>query len=136
MQVKTLDGHQYNWILHKGNEQEKRSSLHEIVRKILKEDYPILNWIEEAPIKIFRNKQLYFDFYIHIARLAIEVHGEQHYSFSSHFHKTAYGFLEYRKNDQYKRDWCELNGIELLELKYDESDRWRQSIRSKIKKTE
>jgi hypothetical protein len=64
--------------------------------------------------------------------LGIEVHGRQHYEFCKFFHKTMAGFLQSNKRDFIKEDWCELNDIELIVLKYSDSiEDWRNQIDSR-----
>ena len=133
--LKTLDGMEYSWKKGKEKGQGSISSLHKHVRDILQEEFPILSYMEEVPILVKRRKTLYFDFYIPLFNLAIEVHGEQPYQFSSFFHKTIDRFIEYRKNDFLKIEFCEHNDISILELKYDDREQWRNTIVSKIKKT-
>jgi hypothetical protein len=42
------------------------------------------------------------------------------------------GFLQSNKRDFIKEDWCELNGIELIVLKYSDSiEDWRNQIDSR-----
>lgn len=136
MKLKTLDGFIYNWQPGKEIRQgREKSSLHKLTKEILQEEFPFLSFCEEVPIKVLRRKQLYFDFYIPLFSTAIEVHGEQHYSFSAFFHKDLYGFLEYKKNDKLKHDFCDQNNIDILELEYDRTDSWRERIRTQFKKT-
>ena len=135
MQLNTLDGFQYKWKKGKGEGKGKQSSLHKLARKILHEEFPLVPYMEEVPIMVTRGKWLYFDFYIPLFKTAIEVHGEQHYSYSSFFHKNIDSFIQYRKNDVLKVEFCAKNSIDILELKYDESDNWRSTIRSQFKST-
>jgi len=75
------------------------------------------------------NPHCSFDFFIPHVKLGIEVHGQQHYEYSKFFHKTTAGFKESLKRDKLKQDWCELNGISLIVLKYsDDIDTWREQI--------
>jgi hypothetical protein len=37
-----------------------------------------------------------------------------------------------RKRDKDKREWCELNEITLVELPYDEEEKWKSLIASAI----
>jgi hypothetical protein len=68
---------------------------------------------------------LRLDFYLPLRRLAIEAHGQQHYRYVMHFHGTMMGFLRSRERDQKKRDWCSINGIDLVELPFSEKpDDW------------
>ena len=135
MKLNTLDGIEYKWALGKEKEQRKVSALHQEVRDILGEEFPILSYMEEVPIMVKRGKFLYFDFYIPLFKSAIEVHGQQHFSFSAFFHKTIDGFIEHRKNDQLKLKFCELNDINILELAYDNRNNWRAEITSRFKIT-
>lgn len=133
MKLNTLDGLQYKWMNGKEKGQGKVSSLHELVRKIMQEEFPLLSYSEEVPIMILRGKWLYFDFYVPLFKTAIEVHGQQHYSYSSFFHKNIDNFLAYRKNDILKVEFCEKNNLNIVELKYDESSEWRDTIRRVFK---
>ena len=75
---------------------------------------------------------LLLDFFIPSLSLVIEVHGQQHYEFCKFFHKTKAGFLTAKKRDFIKEDWCELNSIELIVLKYSDSiEHWRNEIESR-----
>jgi len=81
--------------------------------------------------ELYRKSVLYLDFYIPSIRLAIEVHGQQHYEFCPFFHKSKADFLKSKARDEDKIDWCKLNDITLITLKYSESDdEWRQRIKS------
>lgn len=105
-----------------------KSALHLRARNIIHEIYPNLPIAEEVPIKVKFGLTLYLDFYIHQVKRSVEVNGSQHYSFNPMFHKSRAAFLKQRKNDNYKREWCEINNIELIELKYDEADEWKTLI--------
>ena len=59
---------------------------------------------------------LSLDFYNANKKIAIEVQGDQHVKFVKHFHKTRLKYLEQLKRDQKKLDFCELNGIKLVEI--------------------
>ena len=37
-------------------------------------------------------------------------------------------FLQSKANDDLKREWCELNNIQLIVLPYDKKDDWRTYI--------
>ena len=47
---------------------------------------------------------------------------------SSMFHKTKADFISQKKNDREKSEWCELNGIDLIVLRYDQKDSWEEQI--------
>ena len=61
--------------------------------------------------------------------MGIEVHGQQHYKYTPYFHKSKAGFAMAKKRDLDKKDWCRVNLIELVELKWDDSpEYWREKI--------
>ena len=105
-----------------------RSALHVKARGLIKERFPTLLVLEEVPIKTHRTKTLYLDFYLPLRKLVVEVHGQQHYKYSSQFHSTALEFLKQQKNDEEKILWCEINGIEILVLPYDTQKDWKEQL--------
>lgn len=133
MFVEDLNGHRHEWKP-KGREvnldKRSRSSLHIEARHLLKDKFPTLLLLEEIPFKPrYRDKKtLYFDFYIPLRRIFVEVNGEQHYKLSSQYHSTASEFLKQKKNDAEKEEWCELNGFQLIIFKFDEKDDWGSII--------
>jgi hypothetical protein len=133
MQVKDLDGNSYHWqlignIAH-GSLQNK-SSLHLQARELIHECFPTLQVLEEVPVNTRRNDTLYLDFYLPLLKKCIEVHGEQHYKFNRFFHNSPLGFIRHKKRDQDKKDWCELNGIEFVELPFDQIEQWKPRIKN------
>jgi hypothetical protein len=85
--------------------------------------------LQELSIPLRRNETLYLDFYIPLLKKAIEVHGEQHYKFVAYYHNNAMGFIKHKKRDNEKREWCEINNIEYIELPFNESlEEWKQRI--------
>lgn len=127
MKVSTIDGKKYVWKIN-GEEvvldRRNRSSLHVEARAILREKFPTLQILEEVSIEVRRGKTLYLDFYIPVRRLAIEVHGEQHFAYSSFFHKSAQDFMQQKKNDGDKAEFCEINGIDLIILPFNQVKEW------------
>lgn len=127
MIVKTLDNKEYDWTISdkiaKGN-RRKCSGLHNIAREVLRQKYPNSEIYEEVPIIIEGRQKLYLDFYCPMINLAIEVNGEQHYSFTARFHENKLDFLKSIVNDRKKKDWCNLNDIQLVTLKYNEVEEW------------
>lgn len=133
MQVKDLDGNTYNWQLI-GNishgSAKNKSNLHLKARDLIHECFPTLQVLEEVPIQIRRSETLYLDFYLPLNKKCIEVHGEQHYTFSRFYHHTFLGFVRHKKRDQEKQEWCALNNIEYIELPFDENiDSWKNRIK-------
>lgn len=134
MLVHDLDGNSSNWLL-TGNSAHARmlnkSKLHLRARQLLNKIYPTLQVLEEIPIHVRRSDVLYLDFYIPMIKKCIEVHGEQHYKFIGHYHGNRLNFLKAKKRDNEKKDWCELNNIEHIELRFDQTDEEWQAILEK-----
>lgn len=51
-------------------------------------------------------------------RLGVEYNGQQHYSFSSFFHRNVEASTNQKYRDELKRRICEENGITLIEVPY------------------
>jgi hypothetical protein len=133
MIVQDLDGNSHNWsLLNKiKNTRKNISSLHKKANQLLIETYPTIVVLQEIPIPLRRTEFLYLDFYIPLLKKAVEVHGEQHYKFVAHFHNNALGFIKHKKRDREKAEWCNINGIEYIELPYNESiDQWTQRLKA------
>ena len=138
MKIKGLNVREYNLNLSKydvkANDKRKRSKHHVRARKLIREVYHSYRILEEVklPGSTSANKKsvLYLDFFIPNIRKAFEVHGRQHYEHIPFFHKTKADFILAKARDEDKIEWCELNNIELIELKYSGSDdEWRKSIK-------
>lgn len=132
MIVYDLDGNEYNWQLvgHKINIARAKSSLHLRARALLSQLYPTLQILEEVPINVHRSEVLYLDLYLPLKKLCVETHGPQHYKFVAHYHNNALGFMRHKKRDREKQEWCEINGITLVELPFDESDeQWLNKLK-------
>lgn len=138
MKVKGINGKEYTWNLSGydvfNDDKRKRSKYHIRARNLLKEIYNSYRILEEVKLPgstaLNRKSVLYLDFYIPSIMLGVEVHGQQHYEYSDFFHKSKADFLKAKARDEDKIDWCKLNNIELIILKYSESeDEWRQRIK-------
>lgn len=130
MLVKTLDGQEYKWnIKNYGGKHRNRSLLHCNAAVIIKRQYPTVIILEEVPICVARGKTLFLDFYIPLHKIAVEVHGKQHYEYTPYFHNNKFAFLNSLKNDRKKQEWCSLNGIDLVIFSYkDNLDEWQRTI--------
>jgi hypothetical protein len=73
-------------------------------------------------------RNLELDMYNHYLRFAIEYNGEQHYHFSSHFHKTKEDYEKQLERDEVKRRCCSENGVDLLCVPYYAKDNLAQYI--------
>lgn len=139
MKVTGLDGFVYSWNLRNHvpfqDDKRPRSRYHLRARRLLKKKFPRDRILEEVPLAGSHTPQrrstLYVDFFIPNKTVVIEVHGEQHYSFNEFFHKTKAEFYKSKKRDQDKLDWCGLNSINIVVLKYSEPDDvWSERIDS------
>lgn len=127
MKVKDLYGNAIVWKL-KGDivnasDSRSRSKLHISARKILYDLFPTIQILEEVPINARPGKTQYLDFFINKIKLAVEVHGQQHYKFNTMFHSSAQDFLNQKKLDADKKEWCSINGITYIELPYNEKEK-------------
>jgi hypothetical protein len=132
MKVQGLDGRQHSWSLTgyrvNANSTRPRSTYHLAARSLLTEMFPVIPILEEVWLPGSGNLRL--DFYLPQKKMAVEVHGEQHYGEAVHyFHRGKGGFNVAMHNDGKKREWCELNDIRLVVLKYsDGEDEWKRQI--------
>lgn len=125
MKIKALDGQTY--VLKFDTEVPGYcSGLHENAREILREVFPCDTIAEEVTLPGSGN--LRFDFFLPLRRLAIEVQGQQHYEENSKFHRNTGEFNAGRSRDKAKSQFCKINKITLLELKYNEQSDWRRQI--------
>ena len=111
---------------------KKRSSYHKRARIILKELFPCDLIFEEVTLPGSKSEfgTLFADFLIPAQRIIVEVHGEQHYTYNQFLHGDRQGFLNSKKRDRIKMDWCELNNITLIELPFGETDeQWRERFK-------
>lgn len=123
MKVVDFKGNQYTWPPNgytvDNDERRPRSELHLKVRSILKEKYPLDPILEEIPLPSTR---LSLDFYLPRRKIGIECQGEQHFKQINHFHKDKLGFIQSLKRDMVKKEWCALNNIDLIEVRFDDTE--------------
>jgi hypothetical protein len=135
MEVIGLNNKSYKWNpLNNKRVYSSCSTYHEKARKLIKELYPFDIIIEEVDLpgtSTASNATLRADFFIPKAMMLIEVHGEQHYTFSSIFHGNEAEFKRSKLKDDNKRRWCMLNNIKYVELPYNESEEeWQKRIQA------
>jgi len=132
--MKWCDGTEYNFkipekIIKKNS--ANASGPHIRARTLLQRIFPHVKIIEEVPIQIDEKRTLKLDFFIPTLLLAIEVHGQQHYKFNSFHFKNKGNFLKAQQNDEFKKEWCNINQIRLVVLAYNESDEeWLKLIQN------
>ena len=140
MKALGFDGRQRNWNLDgkkpKKNSTRACSKLHVRARHILNELFPTYRVLEEVKLPgsqtSTRKSVLYADFFILEKMLIVEVNGRQHYEFVPFYHKTKKDFYKGKVRDRDKREWCEINDITIVSLKYtDADDEWREAINSR-----
>lgn len=114
---------------------EKKSSLHKDAKNLIKKCLPYCTIYEEVILTGCNGvggRPLRVDFLIPDIRVIIEVNGKQHYEHVKHFHKSKSNFDIYKKNDEIKTNWAEINNITLIELPYNEKKNWEKIINGKI----
>lgn len=82
----------------------------------LKEVFPHNVIVKEYYIG-YQNTRLFFDFYIKDLDILIEVQGRQHDEFVKHFHNDRETFLAAKRRDNLKKEYCDKEGIVLLEIR-------------------
>jgi hypothetical protein len=111
---------------------KNKSSLHVLARELIEELFPGLSVYEEVTLpgskKLGRSSLLYADFFIPDSMLIIEVHGRQHYEYCSFFHKDKIDFINAKKRDADKIEWCEMNDIKIAVLPFNEKYKWKNLI--------
>jgi hypothetical protein len=137
MKVRGINGKEYVWNLSSYDvfydDARKRSKYHLRARNLLREIFNSYRILEEVKLPgstaLNRKSVLYIDFYIPSIKMGFEVHGEQHYKYNPFFHKSQADFLKAKARDEDKIEWCEINDIDIIVLKYSESDdEWRKQI--------
>jgi hypothetical protein len=130
MKVTGLNGKAY--ILSLGGESIalNKSKYHLAAREVIKGVFSSTKLSEEVHIPGCPST-MYIDFFIPLMKIGIEVQGEQHYKMIGHFHKDKAAYYLARKRDREKAEWCELNGISLIEFPYNESpEQWEARLRN------
>ena len=107
-----------------------RSKLQYRVKKSLEKIWSNNVVLEEMPVV---GTKLSLDFYNANKKIAIEVQGRQHNQYVPHFHGgNKINFISQLRRDHQKKEFCEINGIRLIEL-YEEDDISASGIESVIK---
>lgn len=134
MRVRDLEGNTGDWklkgdIVNGGHDTRSRSQLHTKARQILYRLFPTSMIIEEILINPRPRVNQYLDFFINGIKLVVEVNGAQHYKFNALFHTSSQDFLNQKKRDNDKEEWCKLNGLTFIALPYNESEeQWETRI--------
>ena len=135
-----FDGRERVWNLSgkkpKKNSKRNCSKLHVRTRTILQELFPTYRILEAVKLPgsqtSTRKSVLYVDFFIQEKKLVVEVNGRQHYEFVPFYHKTKRDFYKSKVRDKDKQEWCDINGLDMVSLKYTGTDdEWRETINSR-----
>lgn len=78
-------------------------------------------------------ENLYIDFFLPRKRIAVEVHGAQHYCYSEFFHGSKELFKQSQERDRRKKNWCEINNIRYIEIRFDDDE---ETVINKLKLTD
>lgn len=91
-----------------------RSKIQKRVKDLLKPYWETEMVYEEFPVA---GTRLTLDFYNASRKIAVEVQGNQHNTFSKHFHNNSrQNFLRQINRDINKYNYCEINNIKLVEI--------------------
>ena len=101
------------------------------IYKLLTEAFPHNIVTKECFIK-YQGNRLFFDFYIKDYDLLFEVQGRQHSEFVSHFHGDRQGFLETKRRDNLKLQYCQEKDLYLVRINYDEEITTSDELLEKI----
>ena len=134
MIVYDLNDKEYKWNLvgyqASSGDSRPRSELHLKVRKLIKQVWPVPPLLEEVPLPGCR---LFADFFIPSIKVMVEAHGRQHFEYVHHFHGRMKNFLESKKRDLLKKQWCEHNKINLIICAHNEEEyEWRRRLEQAI----
>jgi hypothetical protein len=106
---------------------ENKSSYHKAARQLLQEIFAPRKVLEEISLKV--PDQLFLDFFVPECRVAVEVQGAQHTTYTPHFHKDKMAFYKAQYRDKRKQQFLSLNNITVVELPHYESrEQWRARI--------
>jgi hypothetical protein len=95
------------------------SKLSESTYDLLKEIFPHNIILKEYYVK-YKGTRLFFDFFVKDMLIFVEVQGRQHDEFIKHFHEDRAGFLEHKRRDNLKKEYCEKRESVLLEIRSEE----------------
>lgn len=98
----------------------KISSYEAVVIKILMA--AAIKFEREKQFKDLHNGYYRFDFYLPFLNTIIECDGEQHFRYTSRFHKNKSDFTKAQERDRQKNSYCLAKGIKLYRIPYWEFD--------------
>ena len=97
---------------------KSRSKIQTKVKEFLRYYWENEAVFEEFPVV---GTKMTIDFYNATRDVAVEVQGQQHRRYTSHFHnKNKANFLNQLRRDKDKLEFCDKNGIKLVEVYHDD----------------
>lgn len=120
---KNVSDRQINW------NGKSKSLFQEEVKKYLHPHWNKCIVYEEFPVYGTRYT---LDFFNATKKVAIEVQGTQHTKFVKYFQRTEFDYLKQLKIDEFKRKFCEMNGIDLIEIFYNEKNQLSKEYFDKL----
>ncbi len=135
MKVQGLNGRSYTIPLrnYMDNNRSRVSFYHGQAREIMRDVFSGYSILEEVklPGSVSPSKRsaLFIDFLIPSLKIGVEVHGQQHFKYIPFFHKSKAGFMKAKARDRDKSEWCDINDIALVVLRFDSSpEYWRRQL--------
>lgn len=117
MKFKRLDGRAVYKNVQKSRIHWDKKSRSKFQRKV--KDFLKNYWYHDICYEemVCAGTRLQLDFFNATKHIAVEVHGEQHGKFNPFFHNNDRNkFLDQVNRDMKKREWCEINDFELIEI--------------------
>lgn len=99
--------------------EECKSHMQWYIGQLIDDIFPTELVLEEFYVP---GERLYIDFFMPRRKMAVEVMGEQHYTFSRHFHGTMDNFKRAQERDARKSLWCTMNEITLIKINADDGE--------------
>lgn len=97
------------------------SKLENLVNKYLKLEFSNYQFKRNYCV-YYNNSKLLFDFLIPELKVAIEVQGEQHYTFNKFYHSDKSDFIQQKYRDTLKTQWCDEHEYNLVTIHFSESE--------------
>jgi very-short-patch-repair endonuclease len=118
MMFKSIKGREFTIDLRpskwpRRTEAQCKSNIQWRVGQLIDKRFPGQPVLEEFYIP---GEKLRIDFFLPRSKLAVEVMGEQHYTYSKFFHGNKENFIASKSRDSRKALWCEINDIKLVKI--------------------
>ena len=116
----TIFGNIFNNFLGKKKKAKRVNKTEEKCRKIIEKIYnrPFPSRRPDFLKNPMTRKNLELDCFNQDLKIALEYNGQQHYTYTPHFHKSKKNFYSQVHRDDWKRKKCQEMGIRLIEIPY------------------